>query len=274
MFYIQSLGNHEFDNGVAELVQFVNNVNFPIISANLDLSKELSLKSSKLQNYTILEANGRKIGVIGYLTPETKHIPKTGGVEFLDEIETIRNISKKLKEDGINIIIALGHSGFETDKKIAAEIEDIDLVIGGHSHTFLYSGKNPDLEVPLGPYPFEVVKTKSKKKAYVVQSYAYTKYLGNFTVTFDRNGEIIKIFGNPILLNSEIPQEKDVLREIQNLTNFINNKYLTIIGKTKVHLDGEEKTCRIKECNLGNLITDAIIDYVSLLWLQILNLVI
>lgn len=50
--------------------------------------------------------------------------------------------TKKLRDSGVNIIIALGHSGVEMDKIIAKEVEDIDVIVGGHSHTFLYTGKH------------------------------------------------------------------------------------------------------------------------------------
>lgn len=64
-----------------------------------------------------------------------------GNVKILPEIPSIAAEAKRLKNDGVNIIIALGHSGVEMDTEIAREIEDIDLVVGGHSHTFLYTGK-------------------------------------------------------------------------------------------------------------------------------------
>ena len=149
--------------------------------------------------------NGTKIGVIGYLTPDTKIISTTEEVIFLDEVESIRREVKELKSQGVNILIAVGHSGFEMDKKIAREVEDIDIVIGGHTNTFLYNGKQPDIEVPEGLYPTEIVQ-KSGRKVYVVQAYAYTKYLGNFTVIFDSKGEVTDIVGNPILVNSSIEQ--------------------------------------------------------------------
>lgn len=66
---------------------------------------------------------------------------KTEAVGFFDEIESLKTETKKLRESGVNIIIGLGHSGIEIDKIIAEEVEDIDVIVGGHSHTFLYSGK-------------------------------------------------------------------------------------------------------------------------------------
>lgn len=62
-------------------------------------------------------------------------------VKILPEIPSITAEAKRLKKDGVNILIALGHSGFEMDIEIAKQVEDIDLVIGGHTNTFLYSGK-------------------------------------------------------------------------------------------------------------------------------------
>lgn len=255
-----SLGNHEFDDGVGGLVPFIQNSTYPIVTANLDLSKQPNLKNTKLKNSTILTVNGTRIGVIGYLTPDTKILASTEDVIFKDEVESIRAEAKKLKSQGVNILIALGHSGFETDKKIAREVEDIDLVIGGHTNTFLYRGKQPDLEVPEGFYPTEIVQ-KNGRKVYVVQAYAYTKYLGNFSVSFDADGEVSHIEGNPILVNSDIKQAEDVLKELDKLRPAIDNVTHLEVGKTRVLLDGDSKHCRREECNMGNVITDALIDY-------------
>ncbi|KZC05760.1 Protein 5NUC [Dufourea novaeangliae] len=219
-----SLGNHEFDDGVDGLIPFIQNASFPIVTANLDLSKQ------------------------------------SEDVIFMDEVESIRREVKQLKSQGVNILIALGHSGFDVDKKIAREVEDIDLVIGGHTNTFLYNGKQPDLEVPEGLYPTEI-KQKNGRKVYVVQAYAYTKYLGNFTVKFDSKGEVTDIRGNPVLVDNSIEQAKDILQVLDQMRGAIDNVSLTVVGKTRVLLEGDSKVCRRMECNLGNLVTDAMIDY-------------
>ncbi|CAB0040153.1 unnamed protein product [Trichogramma brassicae] len=256
-----SLGNHEFDDGVKGLVPFLNNVTFPVVTANLDLSDEPSLTHTKnLKNYTIFEVKNRKIGVIGYLTPETTTISQTGDVKILDEVPVVQKFADELKAQGVDIIIALGHSGYEVDKKIAREVDGVDLVIGGHTNTFLFDGKVPDLEQSEGFYPTEVVQ-KSGRKAYVVQAYAYTKYLGNLFVDFDREGEISRIRGNPILVDHTIPQDQDVLEELKVWVEPLANVTKRVVGKTKVLLQGGEKTCRLWECNFGNMLTDAMIRY-------------
>ncbi|TGZ48693.1 Protein 5NUC [Temnothorax longispinosus] len=255
-----SLGNHEFDDGVEGLIPFIQNASYPILTTNLDLSEQPDLAATNLKNSTILEVSGKKIGVIGYLTPETKILSTTEKVIFKDEVESIREEVKKLKEKGVDILIALGHSGFEVDKKIAREVEDIDLVIGGHTNTFLYRGLPPDVEVPEGFYPTEVVQ-KSGRKVYVVQAYAYTKYLGNFSVSFDIKGEVTHIEGNPILVDANVEEAEDVLKMINEKRGPIDQLQQQVIGKTRVLLDGDSKNCRRRECNMGNLICDALLDY-------------
>lgn len=63
-------------------------------------------------------------------------------IEFLDEVQSVRNCTQSLKNNGINIIIALGHAGITMDLKIAREVEDVDVVVGGHTNTFLYTGQS------------------------------------------------------------------------------------------------------------------------------------
>ncbi|EFN81717.1 Protein 5NUC [Harpegnathos saltator] len=261
-----SLGNHEFDDGVEGLIPFLNNVTFPVVTSNLNLTLQPNLRNTKLENSTVLVVGDRKIGVIGYLTPETKILSTTEQVIFKDEVESIREEAEKLKGQGVDILIALGHSGYETDKKIAKEVEDIDLVIGGHTNTFLYKGTPPDSEVPEGYYPTAIIQ-KSGRKVYVVQAYAYTKYLGNFSVSFNASGEVTNIEGNPILVDSSVEQAEDVQAKIKEMRKPIDDLTTKEVGKTRVLLDGDSKNCRRKECNLGNLICDALIDYYASLYL-------
>ncbi|XP_024941019.1 protein 5NUC isoform X2 [Cephus cinctus] len=257
-----SLGNHEFDDGISGLIPFINNVTFPVLAANLNLTLEPELEATKLAKSTILTVNGTQIGVIGYLTPDTKSIASTENVIFLDEVTAVAAEAAKLKAQGVNILIALGHSGYSTDKKIAAEVEDIDLVIGGHTNTFLYTGEQPDSEIPEGYYPTAVTQA-SGRTVYVVQAYAYTKYVGNFSVEFDADGEVTFIEGNPILLNGSVEQAADVLAELELWKGAVDNLTTTVVGTTRVLLDGDGKTCRSRECNLGNLITDAYVEYAT-----------
>ena len=61
-------------------------------------------------------------------------------MEFLDEVTSLREEARRLKEQGVNIIIAVGHSGYTREKQIAQMLEDVDVIVGGHSHSLLYTG--------------------------------------------------------------------------------------------------------------------------------------
>lgn len=259
---VMSLGNHEFDDGVKDVELFLRNITIPVVASNLDLTYEPALASEpNLMKSKVLTVNGRKIGIIGYLTPETAVIAKVGNVKILPEIPSVAAEAKRLKNDGVDILIALGHSGFEMDIQIARDVEDIDLVVGGHSNTFLYTGNPPGADKPVGPYPFMVEQPNTKRKVPVVQADHVTKYLGELWIEFDEAGEVIKCYGNPILLDSSIEQDAKVLEKVNILREVIENKTKQVIGSSSVFLEGENEYCRFKECNLGNFITDSFVDY-------------
>ncbi|XP_021704325.1 protein 5NUC [Aedes aegypti] len=251
-----SLGNHEFDNGVEGIVPFLNEVEFPVLTANLDLSQTPSMQQAKsLFPSTVFVKDGVKIGVIGYLTPETKQLTATNTVDFIDEIVAINKEAEVLKAQGVKILIALGHSGLERDREIAASCPDIDIVIGGHSHTFLYSGTVPDIDPSEGPYPV-MVKNSEGRDVPVVQAYAYTKYLGYMKVEFDADGKLVSFDGKPILLNGAVDRDSDVLQLLEVYRPGIL-ALDEVIGQTRVLLDATR--CRFEECNIGNMIADSMV---------------
>lgn len=87
----QALGNHEFDYNVNGLLPFLNAINYPIAVSNLNISEDHPLwRTNALQRSVVFNLNGFKIGVIGYVLPETKSKSKVDNVEFLPEIESIK----------------------------------------------------------------------------------------------------------------------------------------------------------------------------------------
>ncbi|XP_050515512.1 protein 5NUC-like isoform X2 [Diabrotica virgifera virgifera] len=254
----QCLGNHEFDKGTKELGQYLSKLTFPTVTCNLDLSLEPNI-TPYVQKYIIIEKAGRKIGIIGYLTPETKKISSPEQTIFLDEIEEINKQAELLDQQGIKIIIAVGHSGYLKDKEIAEKVPLVDVVVGGHTNTFLWNGPQPDTDTIDGPYP-TVITQPSGKKVPVVQAYAYTKYLGKLNLKFDDNGDLVHSYGQPILLKNLITQDKDVLELLEKYKPEVE-KLSTEVGRSLVTLDGEDSSCRLRECNFGNLIADAFVLY-------------
>ncbi|XP_034477843.1 protein 5NUC-like [Drosophila innubila] len=267
-----SLGTHEFDDNIDGLLPFLNKVNFPIVSCNLDLSKVPQLESAKrLMPSTIITKLEKQIGIIGYLTPETRELAALNDLEYYNEIPSINAEAQKLIEKGVNIIIALGHSGYKRDQEIAINCPDVDVVIGGHSHTFLYTGNPPSKEKPEGNYPTIVVKPNGRQVP-VVQAYAYTKYLGKIHLEFDNGGNLIYFKGNPILLDSSVELESNMKSLLEMKRKKIDELDSQVIGTTKVFLNGDRTACRNKECNFGNFICDSLVygrvaeDFGGLYW--------
>lgn len=69
-----------------------------------------------------------------------QHISSTDGVRIFDEVQGVRQEAERLKKEGVNILIAVGHAGYHKDMQIAEQVPDIDLVVGGHTNTFLWNG--------------------------------------------------------------------------------------------------------------------------------------
>ncbi|KAM9354848.1 5'-nucleotidase-like [Pholidichthys leucotaenia] len=260
---VMALGNHEFDNGVEGLIQpFLQNVNCSVVSANIKADQSLAPKLSGYYSaYTILHMGSEKVAVIGYTTAETPFLSMPGQhLKFEDEVESLQIQVDKLESLGYNKIIALGHSGFDVDKNIAKHVRGVDVVIGGHTNTFLYTGKPPSTEVPVGQYPF-MVRSEYGRDVPVVQAYAFGKYLGYLKVTFDQSGNVIKAAGNPILMDSSIPQDPDILADVEEWKKNLTQYSSQYVGQTLVYLNGTFEECRFRECNLGNLICDAMISH-------------
>lgn len=256
-FLFQSLGNHEFDNGVSGLTPFIENLTCPVLAANLVLNKVPDLaKESNLKKSIVLDISGHKIGIVGYLTPETKVLAVPNDVEYSDEIVALNEEVENLQSQGIKIIIALGHSGFRRDLEIAEGVEGLDLVIGGHTNTFLWNGTSPDTEKSEGSYPTYVTQA-SGRRVPVVQAYAYTKYLGKLHLVFDSTGELISADGVPIILDQKVPQDPEVLQILNRYKESVLNISEEVIGSTAIALDVRQ--CEYEECNIGNLITDAMV---------------
>lgn len=175
-----TLGNHDFDNGVEGLYAQLPHAKFKFVSANYDFSN--TLLDGHVKPYTIFKKQGIKIGVFGLginldglviqtLYKETK---------YLDPIEIARDMSRVLKEEKqCDLVICLSHLGYNyrdaedmvSDLIVSRQTENIDLIIGGHTHTFL---PKPTIE-----------KNRAGKNVLVNQVGCYGLYLGRIDFYFD-----------------------------------------------------------------------------------------
>lgn len=146
---VVTLGNHEFDNGIDELARRLDNLRCPVVCANYDFS-ELVL-GKYVKPYAIVRKGGMKIGIIGLLTDVTRVVQKSiaDKMKRFDDIEVANKWADYLKnEEHCDMVIALTHIGFDSvgmnDPALVAGTRNIDLVVGGHSHTFLTDAEYRD----------------------------------------------------------------------------------------------------------------------------------
>lgn len=136
-----TLGNHEFDNGPEDLARRLKMAKFRVVCANYDFSG--SGLDRYVKPYTIVRRAGKKIGIIGLLVDVTKVVDRSVAekLRYLDPIAVTNRYSGLLKEKGCDLVIVLSHLGMEksdfTDIQLARSCRNVDLIIGGHSHTFL-----------------------------------------------------------------------------------------------------------------------------------------
>lgn len=248
-----AVGNHEFDDGPAELRKFVDTVNFPLVAANADLSREDVLKG-RIAKSVVIEKDGQKIGIIGLTPVDNPELASPGpNITFTQPLDAAQAEADALTAAGVTKIILLSHSGYEVDKELAAKLKDVDVIVGGHSHTYLSSND----EKAAGPYPTVVNGVP------VVQAYAYGKYLGQLNVTFDDAGKVLSASGAPILLDAAVVEDAAVKERLAALAQPLEELKARVVGESTAAIDGSRDTCRAKECAMGNLVAAAQLDRVK-----------
>ncbi len=248
-----TVGNHEFDDGPEVLRGFMDAVNFPILMSNADVSGEPIL-SDKLAKSTIIEVGGEKIGLIGLTPQDTDELASPGkNITFSDPIAAVATESGVLEAQGVNKIIVLSHSGYDVDLAVAEAVPWIDVIVGGHSNTYLSNSSDR----ASGPYPTMVGNVA------VVQAYAYGKFLGELNINFDDNGDIISATGEPRIIDASVPEDSAAVARIAELAKPLDEIRNKVVASTAEAIDGERGSCRAMECQMGNLVADAMLERVK-----------
>lgn len=248
-----TVGNHEFDDGPEVLRDFVDAVNFPILMSNADISGEPQL-SGAIQKSVVIEKAGEKIGLIGLTPQDTDELASPGpNVIFTDPVGAVQHEVDRLTAEGVNKIVVLSHSGYAVDQRVAAGTTGVDVIVGGHSNTLLSN----TVDGAAGPYPTVVNGVQ------IVQAYAYGKYLGELNVTFDDTGNVTEASGDLVLLDGTVAEDaptKDRVAELAVPLDEIRNK---VVASTAEPIEGDRSFCRAVECQMGNLVADAMLDRVK-----------
>lgn len=248
-----TVGNHEFDDGPEVLRGFMDALDFPVLMSNADFSGE-ELLADKLLKSTIIERGGERIGLIGLTPQNTDELASPGpNVIFTDPSEAVQGEVDKLTAEGVNKIIVLSHSGYRVDQIVAANTTGVDIIVGGHTNTLL-SNTNDRAE---GPYPTMVGSTA------IVSAYAYGKFLGELNVTFDDEGNVTEAVGEPLIMDAAVTEDEVTVARIAEAAVPLDEIRNKIVAETAEAIDGSREVCRHMECQMGNLVADAMLDRVK-----------
>ncbi len=261
-----ALGNHEFDlkpEGLANIISAgIKNGGIPrIISSNLIFSSEKSgddslekhFKEGIIRPYEIIERKGVKIGIFGLVGKHAAEVaPFAKPVKFDDPVKTSRRMVEVLRKEGADIIICLSHSGLYSagkiseDRNLAEEVDGIDVIISGHSHTLLD-------------------KPVMSNETIIVQSWEYGKRAGVLDLHYSE-GKVSLSGYRSLVIDDSIKGDPYITGYVDRYKGAVNMKLLKFYQtgfSSKIAHTGFDLKKDDEESNLGNFITDAVLWYAN-----------
>lgn len=255
-YQAMAVGNHEFDDGPEVLAAFAHTAQFPLLSCNIDVSQSSQLKNV-VKPYIIVQQQSLRIGILGYTTEETAFLSVPGPqVKFLPIIPAVQKTIATLKKLGVDVIVAISHSGLNQDIQVAQNVSGLAAIVSAHTNSLLSN----DHEKADGPSPL-IVLSVEKVPVLLVSAYAYGKYLGKLKFTFDNKGRPTSWAGEPILLDHTIRPDSNIRQKIDQYLRPIANLKQDMITVLPTEADGQ--SCRFKECSLGNMVADSMLAHAS-----------
>lgn len=250
-----TLGNHEFDEGCPELSHFLEEVPFPVVAANLAPEKGCPLLKSRIVPYVVREIRGRRVGIIGLANSESSLSSACARTRFLDSADALRNAVKDLEAQGVRHIVALTHLGLPADRELARTVDGVDVIVGGHTHSYL----GPDSGE--GPYPV-VERSPSGRPVLVVTAKRATQYLGELRVRFDGEGVPVSWSGGLRELENNDASMPAVSALIEKYTATLASFRSNVVGsRVPGSMPDGMDACREGDCLGGMVTTDAMLSF-------------
>ncbi len=232
------LGNHEIDAGNQPVRNFLDQIKFPLLAGNMDLSLEDQTKAEPLRSHPNLldydhhhqrakvllkSFEDKQLAIIGITLDQMPQIARPDeDTLFANAITTTKNTISWLHQQGIQHIIVLSHLGIDQDRLLAQQVDNISLIVGGHSHTL--QGDFTELGLGSMPYAERVNNTP------IVHAGKYAETFGLCDIEFNQHGQVIHLQGGNyfmldkrLLLESNDPISDGIHHALmQQLTNHKN----------------------------------------------------
>lgn len=251
-------GNHDFNYGYSRLMElFKNSVTLKsgenklrLLASNINKDGKSVFEANHIKE---MEVNGKtvRVGFFGIATQETAYKTNPNnvkGIEFTSPVDAAKEQVEELEKQGADVIVALSHVGTDessdpTAYDVIKAVDGIDVYVDGHSHTTFKNGEkvNDTLLVSTGEY---------------------LSNLGKVEIELDENNEVVNATASLITKEeaSKVTPDAKVAAKIAEIDKAQGEVLSEVIGKNTIELDGERNSVRFGETNLGNLITDAMMD--------------
>lgn len=238
-------GNHEFNPSLEQFRRNLRVATFPIVCANL-LDRETG--DLVLPPYKIYDFQGARIAVFGLTTESPEYPAAKEGLDFLDPFQAAKGLVAKLKEQA-DIVIALSHLGAAEDERLAREVPDIDVIVGGHSHARLATPKF--IRHVEQPQAFWVGGTV------IVQAYEKGAELGRLELRLRRHDgpfSLMSYKGELLPITGKLPDDPATASVVQKYYLPISEYYREVIGEASATFYDDRRG----ESTVLNLVCDAI----------------
>lgn len=232
-----ALGNHEFDYGMPNLHRLVEMAEFPMLAANIRRKSDGTLVFPGTARFM---AGDEMIVVIGLVTPETRvtTMPSNvANIDFEDPAEVASQLAERITRNADRLVVALTHLGHAEDIELAQAVPELDVVVGGHSHT-------------------KVEEAVEAGGALVVQAGAHGNYLGRLDLLVE-NGSVLEHSYRLIPIDASVGESAEVAAVVEVYRTMMDDAIKQVVGHAEVDLDGTRDHVRSRETNLGNLVADA-----------------
>jgi 5'-nucleotidase len=239
-----ALGNHEFDLGPATLAAYAAAVDFPILAANLMTAAEPDL-ARRIRPWAEFRAGGARIAVIGLITPDTPGISSPGpNLRFTDPAEAALRAIREARRDGPATVVLLSHLGIGADRRLAAEVPGVDVIVGGHSHTLLSGPQHPTLLD--GP----------DRSVRMVQAGAHGRWLGRLDLDLAADGSVVAHGGAIHELGADAPVDAAVRDIVARFAAPLEAVRRQVVGRLPAALTN--LSCGAGPCELGTLVAEGL----------------
>lgn len=293
------LGNHEFDSGPEQLLRAITGgpitiagteyqtepAEFLVLSTNIDMTGEPMLDTATVKR-AVIEKNGVRYGLLGVTTTTTANVSSPGeNVKFLDYVSSVQQEADALRDEGIDKVFLMSHSGTDVDMKMIPMLSGIDVVVGGHDHALF---GDPEAITAMGlpkqaaqvvaPYP-AVLTDKDGHTVLIVSAFEKGRWLGNIDITFTDDGRVESWEGNPVFVRGCTyskdgqgqPVDDDcsqqiatpdaaVLAEVEEYRVPLDVVANRLLGEATVNFTGRH-AAGAKLHSMGDLTADVILDY-------------